>query len=55
MSGTALTTKALLPNARIYGAEPEIVNDAYRSFKSGKLQFNDRLDTIADGLRTNLS
>jgi threonine dehydratase len=55
MSGTALTTKALLPNARIYGAEPEIVNDAYRSFKSGTLQFNDRIDTIADGLRTNLS
>ena len=55
MSGTALTTKALLPNAKIYGAEPEIVNDAYRSFKSGEMQFNDRIDTIADGLRTNLS
>lgn len=55
MSGTALTTKAMLPDARIYGAEPKIVDDAYRSFKSGRLQFNDRIDTIADGLRTNLS
>lgn len=55
MSGTALTTKALLPQAQIYGAEPEIVNDAYRSFTSGQLQLNSRIDTIADGLRTNLS
>ena len=55
MSGTCLTTSAMLPQATIYGAEPAIVNDAYRSFKSGKLQVNDRIDTIADGLRTNLS
>jgi len=54
MSGTALSTKALLPNAQIIGAEPKWADDAYRSFKSGKMQYNTRVDTIADGLRTNL-
>ncbi len=54
MSGTAITTKALLPNAQLIGAEPELANDAYRSFTSGTMQYNTRVDTIADGLRTNL-
>ena len=54
MSGTALSTRALLPNAKVIGAEPEVANDAYRSFKSGTMQYNTRIDTIADGLRTNL-
>ena len=54
MSGTALSTKAMLPNATIIGAEPKWADDAYRSFKSGKMQYNTRVDTIADGLRTNL-
>lgn len=55
MSGTSISTKHLLPNAEIIGSEPEIVNDAYRSFKTGTRQINHRIDTIADGLRTNLS
>jgi len=54
MSGTAISTKALLPNAQIIGTEPEIANDAYRSFTTGTMQYNTRIDTIADGLRTNL-
>ncbi len=54
MSGTAISTKALLPNAQIVGAEPKWADDAYRSFKSGTMQYNTRVDTIADGLRTNL-
>lgn len=54
MSGTALSTKALLPTAQIIGTEPVIANDAYRSFKSGTMQYNTSIDTIADGLRTNL-
>lgn len=55
MSGTALSARYFSPMTKIYGAEPEIVNDAYRSFKSGEMQQNTRIDTIADGLRTNLS
>lgn len=54
MSGTALVTRHLLPDAKVFGAEPEIVDDAYRSVQSGKIEVNTRIDTIADGLRTNL-
>lgn len=54
MSGTALYSKYLNLGIKVMGAEPELVNDAYRSFKSGEMQYNTRIDTIADGLRTNL-
>lgn len=54
MSGTALSARYFAPDARVYGAEPERVNDAWRSFHSGKIETNTRTDTIADGLRTNL-
>ncbi|MEM0993479.1 MAG: pyridoxal-phosphate dependent enzyme [Bacteroidota bacterium] len=55
MSGTALSAKYFSPMTKIYGGEPEIVNDAYRSLQSGQLQQNTTTDTIADGLKTNLS
>lgn len=55
MSGTALITNYLRPECKIYGAEPSIVDDAYRSVKSGSIVKNESIDTIADGLRTNLS
>lgn len=54
ISGTALSTKYHDPDIKIYGAEPKLVDDAYRSFKSGKIESNSRIDTIADGLRTML-
>ena len=54
MSGTAISTKALLPNAQIIGAEPKWADDAYRSLQSGKIETNETADTIADGLRTQL-
>jgi threonine dehydratase len=55
MSGTALTTKFLSSTTKVYGAEPKIVDDAWRSFTTGQLQKNTSINTIADGLRTNLS
>ena len=55
MSGTALITNYLRPDCKIYGAEPSIVDDAYRSVKSGTIVKNKSINTIADGLRTNLS
>lgn len=55
MSGTALSTHYLLPNASVIGAEPKLVDDAYRSFNTGKKQVNDGTKSIADGLLTNLS
>jgi threonine dehydratase len=38
----------------VVGTEPERVDDAFRSLRSGIRQGNDRIDTIADGLRTPL-
>lgn len=55
MSGTALTTHFLKPDCKVYGAEPSIVDDAFRSVESGTIQKNENINTIADGLRTNLS
>jgi len=55
LSGTSIAAKGLNSNIQVYGAEPRLVDDAYRSFRSGELESNTRTDTIADGLRTNLS
>ena len=55
MSGTALTTKYLLPDTQIIGAEPIEVNDAYRSYHKGEIVVNETINSIADGLLTNLS
>jgi len=54
MSGTALSARYFAPGVKVYGAEPKAVDDAYRSIQSGQLQSNTTIDTIADGLRTNL-
>lgn len=55
MSGTALSTRYFSPKTKIYGAEPERVNDASLSFKSKTLTKHQGLSSIADGLLTNLS
>ena len=55
MSGTALYTKYAQPLVKVVGTEPKLVDDAYRSYRSGQVETNERIDTIADGLRTNLS
>lgn len=55
MSGTSLSTRALLPGARIYAAEPEGAADAFLSMQAGRVVPADYVDTIADGLRTTLS
>lgn len=54
ISGTALSTRYWSPRTKVIAGEPELVNDAWRSFHSGEIETNDRIDTIADGLRTNL-
>lgn len=53
-SGSALIAHYLSPGTQVIGAEPERVDDAYRSLKSGKIEKNASIDTIADGLRTTL-
>lgn len=55
MSGTAIATSGLSPETEIIGTEPEVANDAYLSFTTGKLHPVQSTDTVADGLRTSLS
>lgn len=50
VSGTCLTLSNLAPNIKIYAAEPEQADDAYRSFKAGHIIADDAPKTIADGL-----
>ncbi|MFW9990704.1 MAG: pyridoxal-phosphate dependent enzyme [Candidatus Odinarchaeota archaeon] len=54
LSGTSIATKGLCPSAKVYGIEPANADDAYRSFKAGKIFPSINPRTIADGLRTQL-
>lgn len=54
LSGTSITTRAMLPHAKIYGAEPEGADDAFRSFHSNRLIPSVNPNTIADGLLTSV-
>jgi threonine dehydratase len=54
LSGTLIAAKALKPGIRVIGVEPARVDDASRSLRSGRIEPNERIDTIADGLRTTL-
>ena len=54
LSGTALSTRALLPNALVIAAEPAGADDAFRSFYSKVLVPSVAPQTIADGLLTSL-
>ena len=52
LSGSALAAKGVDPECQVIGVEPELADDATRSFRSGTLQRVHNPDTIADGLRT---
>ncbi len=54
LAGTALAVHYYSPGTEVIAAEPAHVDDAYRSLKSGQIEYNQRTDTIADGLRTHL-
>ena len=52
LSGSALAARRLSPSCRVVGVEPELADDATRSFRSGTLQSVSNPPTIADGART---
>jgi threonine dehydratase len=52
LAGTALAAKYFSESCKVVGGEPKNADDAYRSLKSGKIEYNDEVNTIADGLRT---
>ena len=54
VSGTCLTLSTLVPRIRIYAAEPEQADDAYRSLRAGHIIADDAPETIADGLKVPL-
>ncbi|WP_339917356.1 threonine/serine dehydratase [Yeosuana marina] len=52
IAGTALAATYFSEHCKVVGGEPKNVDDAYRSLLSGKIEFNEHVNTIADGLRT---
>ena len=54
VSGTCLTLSNIAPHVKIYAAEPEQADDAYRSFKAGHIIADDAPVTVADGLKVPL-
>jgi len=54
-SGTIIASKGMIPNIEIIGVEPEEANDAFRSIRDDKIYPSPYPNTIADGLRTQLS
>lgn len=52
IAGTALAAKYFSNKCKVIGGEPKNVDDAYRSLRCGKIEYNEDTNTIADGLRT---
>jgi threonine dehydratase len=52
LSGSAIAAKGVAPNCRVIGIEPELGDDATRSFRTKTLQTIKTPATIADGTRT---
>ena len=48
LSGCAIAAKAIHPRIKVIGTEPEIADDAYRSFNAGTIQPVRSTATIAD-------
>lgn len=55
VSGISIAVKGFNSDIEVYAVEPKNVDDAYRSLKSGKIETNETINSIADGLLTNLS
>ena len=54
IAGTALAAHYLSKKCKVLGGEPFGADDAFRSFQSGKIEENIEINTVADGLRTQL-
>lgn len=52
LSGSAVAAKGRRPGCRVIGVEPDLADDATRSFRSGTLHTVRNPATIADGTRT---
>ena len=54
LSGTAAVVNRLSTETKVIGAEPQGADDAFRSFRAGKIIPMEEPNTIADGLLTSL-
>ncbi|MBI3619426.1 threonine/serine dehydratase [Candidatus Peregrinibacteria bacterium] len=54
LSGTLLAAHYFSPHTKVIAGEPAGADDAYRSLKTGSIQLNLTVNTIADGLITKL-
>lgn len=54
-SGTAIAVRSISERTRVFGAEPELADDAFRGLREGRVLPAKPPDTIADGLRMPLS
>lgn len=52
LSGSAVAAHGVMSGCRVIGIEPELADDATRSFRTGVLHRVDNPPTIADGTRT---
>ena len=52
LSGTAIASKGMNPDCKVIGIEPELADDATKSFYSKTLHTVKNPPTIADGTRT---
>jgi threonine dehydratase len=52
LSGSALCARALAPNCKLWGVEPEAGNDGQQSLRAGAIVHIETPNTIADGAQT---
>ena len=52
LSGSALASRALSPQCKVFGVEPEAGNDGQQSLRKGEIVHIDTPKTIADGAQT---
>lgn len=55
LCGTAVAAKGASPQTRVVGVEPEAADDVAQSFRAKRAVAIAHADTIADGLRTNVT
>lgn len=54
LCGTAVAVKTMRPGTKVIATEPAGASDAAESFQQGKLVYQEKKNTIADGLLANL-
>jgi threonine dehydratase len=54
LCGTAVAVKTISPNTKVIATEPAGASDAAESFQQGQLVYQEKKNTIADGLLANL-